>query len=124
MLIMKRYIADRTACYVSFIKEVEIPDDCENPEATAFEIYREDDGKYVGHELGDIVEGYGGDIDFLTKLPEPMFDERKPDADVTADLLAALKTIVRRIDNGDSIDDPDWHEITAARAAIARAESR
>jgi hypothetical protein len=76
--------------------------------------------------LASLVERSGGKVRRLVSAMRATVAAigEQPAADVTADLLAALKTIVRRIDNGDSIDDPDWHEITAARAAIARAESR
>lgn len=35
-------------------------------------------------------------------------------------LLAALNKLVRRLDNGDTIE-PDWYEVDEARAAIAAA---
>jgi len=37
------------------------------------------------------------------------------------DLLAALKKLIRRSDNGDIVE-PGWYEIEEARAAVQRAE--
>ena len=39
------------------------------------------------------------------------------------ELLAKLSALVRRSDNGDTIE-PGWYEIAEARAAIAKAEGR
>lgn len=109
---MKLYIADHVACYVSFIKAVEVPDECPNPESEAFERYREDDGEYVGHELGDIIDGYGGDLDTLRSLPSTMFDEREPAepaSDVTAllDALAHLAVSARTFRDVPK-DEQEW----------------
>ena len=76
-----------------------------------------------------VVRQSGGDI--LANLQCDLYDAENRATEIMAnarliaaapDLLAAAKAIVRRLDNGDSIE-PGWYEAENLRAAIAQAKA-
>jgi hypothetical protein len=71
----KRYVLDTTAVMVTYIYEVDVPDDSSNPGKDAMDAYMDDAKTYVGFTLGDNVDWAGGELDVAYTAPEPFYKD-------------------------------------------------